>query len=69
MQHGVLTRYVENGYSHLKQGAGLPEGLLGDFSKVAAQLGDTGIKQLAETLGLKERLEGRQGHGHLLDVA
>jgi hypothetical protein len=57
MRHGVLTRYVENGYTHLKQVTGLPEGLLDDFSKVAVQLGDTGIKQLAEPLGLKERLE------------
>lgn len=57
MTDAVLTQYMEAGFPHLKQGAGLPEGLLPDFALVARQLGDEGMLKLAEPLGLAERIK------------
>ena len=57
MREELLTRYMEVGFPHLRQVSGLPEGLLPDFAVVARQLGDEGMLELAEPLGLAERLK------------
>ncbi len=56
MRDGLLTRYMELGFPHLRQVSGLPEGLLPDFADVARNLGDEAMLELAEPLGLAERL-------------
>ncbi len=50
MSDGLLTQYIEAGFSHFRQVAGLPEGLMPDFDAVARQLGDGGMLKLAEPL-------------------
>ena len=57
MKDGLLTQYIEAGYPHFRQVAGLPEGLLPDVAAVARQLGDERALTLAEPLGLAERIE------------
>lgn len=57
MRDGLLTEYIEAGFPHLRQVAGLPEQLLPDFAAVARQLGDEGMLKLAEPLGLAERIK------------
>jgi len=57
MRDGLLTQYTEAGFTHLKQMAKMPQGLMPDFAEVARQLGDEGILKLAEPLGLAEGVE------------
>jgi len=57
MSNGLLTAYMEAGFPYLKQMANLPEGLIPDFAAVARQLGDGGMLEIAEPLGLAERIE------------
>jgi len=48
MKDGLLTQYIEAGLPHLRQVAGLPEGLVPDFVAVVRQLGEDKILKLAE---------------------
>ena len=57
MRSGLLTRYIEACFPHLKQVAGLPEGLLPDLAAVTDQLGDEGVLKLAEPSGLAEMIK------------
>jgi len=57
MNDGLLTQYIEAGYPHFRQVAGLPEGLLPDVATVARLLGDERVLTLAETLGPAERIK------------
>jgi hypothetical protein len=57
MRDGLLTRYIEAGFPHLKKVSGLPYGLLPDFGKVANTLGDEAMLKVAEPLGLAESLK------------
>ncbi len=57
MKDGLLTQYIEAGFSHFRQVAGLPQGLLPDLAAVARQLGDERVLKLAEPLGLAERIK------------
>ena len=57
MSKDLLTRYVESGFPHLKQVAGLPDGLLPDFAAVVRQLGDEGMLKLVAPSGLAERIK------------
>jgi len=57
MKDGLLTQYIEAGLPHLRQAAGLPEGLLPDAAAVARQLGNERVLALAEPLGLGERIK------------
>jgi len=54
MSDGLLTRYIEAGFPHLRQMSRLPEWLVADVTKVARQLGDEGMLKLAEPLGLAD---------------
>ncbi len=57
MSSELLTRYIEAGFPHFKQMSGLPEWLVPDVTEVARKLGDQGMLELAEPLGLSDRLE------------
>lgn len=57
MRDGLLTEYIEAGFPHLKQMARLPEGLLPDFAVVVRTLGDETMLEIAEPLGLAERVK------------
>jgi len=59
MRNGLLTAYVETGFHYLKQIAKLPDGLMPDFADVARQLGDEAMLDMAEPLGLGDRLKSR----------
>lgn len=56
MREELLTEYLQAGFSHLKEMAGLPEGLLPDFGAAVRQLGDEEILKLGEP-GLRERVK------------
>ena len=55
MRDGLLTRYMEIGFPHLRQVSGLPEWLVPDVAEAARNLGDEAILELAKPLGLAER--------------
>lgn len=55
MRDGLLTRYMEVGFPHLRQVSGLPEWLVPDVAEAACNLGDQAILELAKPLGLAER--------------
>ncbi len=55
MRDGLLTRYMEVGFPHLRQVSGLPEWLVPDVAEAARNLGDQAILELAKTLGLAKR--------------
>ena len=55
MRDGLLTRYMEVGFPHLRQVSGLPELLVPDVVEAARNLGDQAILELAKPLGLAER--------------
>ena len=55
MRDGLLTRYMEIGFPHLRQVSGLPEWLVPDMAEAARNLGDQAILELAKPLGLAER--------------
>ena len=57
MSDSLLTRYLEAGFPHLRQTSRLPEWLVPDVAGVAHKLGDKAIVDLAEPLGLSERVE------------
>jgi len=57
MRDRLLTRYMEVGFPHLKQMARLPEELVPDFADVARTLGDATMLEIAEPLGLAERIK------------
>jgi len=48
---------MEAGFPHLRQMAGLPDGILPDFGAVVRQLGDEEMLRLGEPLGLAERVK------------
>lgn len=56
MREELLTAYLQAGFSHLKEMAGLPEGLLPDFGAAVRQVGDEEILKLGEP-GLTEKLK------------
>lgn len=57
MSEGLLTRYMETGFPHLKQVSGLPEWLIPDVAEVAHKLGDQAMLELVEPLGLSDKLK------------
>jgi hypothetical protein len=57
MNDGLLTRYVEAGFPHLRQASTLPEWLVPGVADVAHELGDQAMLELAEPMGLAERLK------------
>ena len=57
MKDGLLTQYIEAGLPHLRQVAGLPEGLMPDFVALIRQLGDEEMLKLAEPRGLMSRVK------------
>jgi len=57
MRDRLLTHYMEVGFPHLRQVSGLPEWLLPDMAKVASKLGDQAILEIAESLGISERVK------------
>lgn len=57
MRDGLLTRYMEAGFPHLRQVSGLPRWLVPDMTDAAHELGDQSMLELAEPLDLAERLK------------
>ncbi|MDP2953153.1 MAG: hypothetical protein Q8O76_07550 [Chloroflexota bacterium] len=57
MSEGLLTRYMEAGFPHLRQISGLPEWLAPDVPEVARTLGDDGMLKLAEPLVEADRVK------------
>ena len=57
MRDGLLTHYIEVGFPHLREVSGLPEWLLPDMAEVASKLGDQAILEIAESLGISERVK------------
>ena len=57
MKNDIITDYVETGVAYLKEVTQWPESLLPGLPGVAKQLGDTGMLELVEPLGLAERIQ------------
>ncbi|GAH72564.1 unnamed protein product, partial [marine sediment metagenome] len=55
MRDGLLPRYIEIGFPHLRQVSGLPEWLVPDVAEAVRNLGNEAILELAKPLGLAER--------------
>ena len=55
MREGLLTQYIETGFPHLKQIAGLPEWLMPGVVEFVREMGDEGILELATPLGLADQ--------------
>ena len=57
MNQGLMTRYIEVGFPHLKETSKLPEWLIPRLPEVASQLGDESLLELAEPLALKKGIK------------
>ena len=57
MKDEILTRYVEAGLPHLRQVSKLPKCLAPDTVAVACELGDRAMLELAEPLGISEKIK------------
>jgi hypothetical protein len=57
MREELLTQYMEAGLPHFRQLSGLPEWLVPDVAEVARTLGDETMLEIAEPLGIAEKVK------------
>ncbi len=57
MKKEILTRYVEAGLPHFRQASKLPECLAPDTVALACELGDQAMLEIAEPLGISEKIK------------
>jgi hypothetical protein len=62
MSEGLLARYMEVGFPHLREVSGLPEWLVPDVVESAHPLGDQAMLELVKPLGLAKRASAFLAH-------
>jgi hypothetical protein len=57
MKQDLLTQYIEAGFPQLKAAARLPQWLLPSLPEVVREIGDRGLMEMAEPVGLSQRIK------------